>query len=545
MKGRSACAYWNNDPKIWYGSYMSDQYIEKIHLLNFKGFQNWKLENIDPKMNVLIGDNDTGKSSILLAIDLALSANSGRVETIGLDRLINRHAVKVFLDNADRCFQDLPKMEIDIYLNDFGQHEFAGEYNIEQTSACGICLICEPKEELAAEINELVKVENPAFPYEYYSVEVRTFSGMSLTPYRKPLRHIDIDNTKISNDYASRAYVQTLFGANVPDTAKNQLKYGYRSIKEDFAREQFSDINKELEEDFGFALKSGTKANLETDLTITRAGLDIENLGVGSQCFIRTKFALSKKSNIDVVLLEEPENHLSHTNMRRLIEEVRETSQSQVFVATHSSLVSTRLDLRNAIMLTTFESAPLRLNDLPEDTAEYFMKAPSNSVLEYVLSERSLLVEGDAEYILMGELFHEATGESLAGTNIEVISVGGISFPRYLDIGKVLGMRTAVITDNDGDIEANITTRYESYVGNENIGVFCDADNARRTFEICIYQDNQEICDDLFEEGRKTLTVEEYMLKNKSRAAFELLKNKPGKISVPGYINEAITWLRS
>lgn len=455
---------------------MTDQHIEKIHLLNFKGSRNWKLENLDPGMNILIGDNDTGKSSILLAIDLVLSANPGRIETVGLDRLINRQAVEEFLEKKDRRFEDLPRMEVDVYLNELGRHEFAGEYNIDRTQACGLCLICEPRADLSAEISELISLENPAFPYEYYTIEIRTFSGLPIGPYKKPLQHLDIDNTKISNDYASRAYVQTLFRANVSDTGKNQLKYGYRRAKEEFARDKFADINSELEEDFGFALKSGTKANLETDLTIVRSGLDIENLGVGHQCFIRTKFALSKKSNIDVVLLEEPENHLSHINMRRLIEEIRVTSQSQVLVATHSSLVCTRLDLRHAIMLTSFDENPLRLSDLPDDTAEYFMKAPNNSVLEYVLSPKSLLVEGDAEYMLMEELFQRSTGEQLNRSGIEVISVGGISFPRYLDIGVLLNIRTAVITDNDGDVDANCVARYEYYAATENIKIFYDPD---------------------------------------------------------------------
>ena len=192
---------------------MADQYIEKIHLLNFKGFRNWKLDQLDPEMNILIGDNDTGKISILLAIDLVLSANPGKVDNIGLDRLLRRPAVDEFLANSKRTFADLPVLEVDIYLNDIGRHEFNGEYNIEQTPAHGLCLICEPKKELPKEISELIALENPAFPYEYYSVEIRSFSGMPVTPYKRPVQHLDIDNTKISNDYASCAYVQTLFRA--------------------------------------------------------------------------------------------------------------------------------------------------------------------------------------------------------------------------------------------------------------------------------------------------------------------------------------------
>ena len=292
-------------------------------------------------------------------------------------------------------------------------------------------------------------------------------------------------------------------------------------------------------------MKSGSKANLETDLTIARDGVDIENLGAGQQCFIRTTFALSKKSSLDVVLLEEPENHLSHINMRRLIEEIRETSRSQVFVATHSSLVSTRLDLRHASMWSSFDNEPMRLKDLPEDTAEYFMKAPSNTVLEFVLSRKTILVEGDAEFILMSEWYQAVTGEALSESDVGVISVGGISFPRYLDITRVLKFRTAVVTDNDGDIEANCVSRYEDYAGIDHVGVFFDPNPERRTFEVCMYQDNTDVCEDLFAPGRKTLSVQDYMLKNKATAAFELIKKMPGKLKPPPYITNAISWQNS
>ncbi len=48
--------------------YMPENYIEKIHCLNFKGFQNRKIEGLQKGVNILIGDNDTGKSTILLRL---------------------------------------------------------------------------------------------------------------------------------------------------------------------------------------------------------------------------------------------------------------------------------------------------------------------------------------------------------------------------------------------------------------------------------------------------------------------------------------------
>ena len=165
--------------------------------------------------------------------------------------------------------------------------------------------------------------------------------------------------------------------------------------------------------------------------------------------------------------------------------------------------------------------------------------------MEFVLSRKTILVEGDAEFILMSELYRAVTGEALAESDVGVISVGGVSFPRYLDIARVLKIRTAVVTDNDGDIEANCVSRYEDYAGIDHFGVFFDPDPERHTFEVCMYQDNAEVCEELFAPGRKTLSVQDYMLKNKATAAFELTKKMSSKLTPPSYITDAISWLKS
>lgn len=524
---------------------MSDNYITAIHLRNFKSFQSLKIDGLNKEINIFIGDNDTGKSTVLLAIDLVLNANPNRIETIGLDRLISQKAVDEFLRRKDRKFADLPEMEIDLYLSEQGRHELDGSHNIQEAGAYGVYLRCRPRDDLRAEIQEIIALEESTFPYEYYLVEVKGFGGETITPYKKPIQHLNIDNTKISNDHASKAYVKAVYSANTQEVERNQHKYGYRRIKDQFSSMHFDILNDRIDDEYKFALKSNNRANLESDLTIAKSGVDIENLGVGAQCFIRTSFALSKKTDIDVVLLEEPENHLSYTNMRKLIRKVKRASQSQTFVATHSSLVCSRLDLRHAILFGGIGSEPIKLADLSQDTAEFFMKAPSSSVLEFVLSERNLLVEGDAEYILMPAFFKRVLSQEMDETGLSVISVGGVSFPRYLDIAKLLGTRTAVITDNDGDPDTHCVDRYQGYADRADIKIFYDPDPERRTFEICVRRDNEAICDELFSRGRRKLTVEEYMLANKSTAAFELAQKKADKVIPPRYIDEALTWIMS
>ncbi|MFY9328355.1 MAG: ATP-dependent endonuclease, partial [Georgfuchsia sp.] len=161
------------------------------------------------------------------------------------------------------------------------------------------------------------------------------------------------------------------------------------------------------------------------------------------------------------------------------------------------------------------------------------------------LCKKAILVEGDAEFILLDALYKNSTkGASINADEIHVISVDGTSFKRYLELAKLLGIKVAVIRDNDGAYQANCVANYADYAS-ASIQVFADTDDARRTFEVCMYQDNKAVCDGLFQAGRKTLTVEDYMLKNKTDAAFQLLQEKGNELVAPGYIQQAVTWIRA
>nr|WP_286261625.1 TOPRIM nucleotidyl transferase/hydrolase domain-containing protein [Thalassotalea atypica] len=77
---------------------------------------------------------------------------------------------------------------------------------------------------------------------------------------------------------------------------------------------------------------------------------------------------------------------------------------------------------------------------------------------------------------------------------MHIISVGGTSFKRYMEVSKLLNIRTAVIRDNDSDYQKNCINNYDDYQA-DCITVCADRDNTRTTFEICMYQDNKDICE--------------------------------------------------
>tara|TARA_Y100000766_G_scaffold280889_1_gene291462 strand:+ start:1781 stop:3343 length:1563 start_codon:yes stop_codon:yes gene_type:complete len=516
-------------------------HITKLKLTNFKRFPSISLEFND-SINTIIGDNEAGKSSILQAIELVAGGSRGKVETIGFESLINKQCVEEF-NAAVRNYDNLPHVLAELFLSDSTKPELTGKHNTENIDCAGLYMVIEPNEELTREINDALAAHPENFPYEYYVVRFYTFSGEAYAGYRRFLKCLSIDSSQINSEYANREYIKTVYESAVSDPERALLKNEYRLQKSSFKDKHLSGINKSIDV-LDFALRSGSKYNLETDITLTEDDIPIDERGKGHQCFIKTEFALTRNTGatkLDVLLLEEPENHLSHTNMKKLIHRVSESHGNQIIIATHSSLISTRLDLKNATLLSHLSTHPLNLRELSADTARFFMKAPDNNALEFILSKKVILVEGNAEFILLDVIYKQVTERSLEEDSVHVISIGGISFKRYMELAEKLGIRCAVIRDNDKDYHGNCVDNYKDYV-TDTIRVFSDPDDSRYTLEVCIYQDNKDLCDRVFS-GSKTKTPLEVMLASKAEGAFFLAEQHGDDLVVPDYLQEAIHWI--
>lgn len=518
-------------------------FIKKLKLINFKKFKNLEIE-LNKGINTIIGDNEAGKSTILDAIELATSGSRHKVEAYGIECVFNKECVQNFLAQQGKV-GDLPEIHIEAYLDDITIPELLGKHNSEAINTYGIHMMCIPNEELTTEISQILNQGNH-FPFEYYITKFITFSGEAYSSYRPFLKSLKIDSSSISSEHANREYIKTVYNSSVDEKERIRLQSSYRHQKEIFKKNELITINQQHNE-YELSIRSDAKSNLETDLTLTFQSIPIDSRGKGMQCFIKTEFALNKTNNktpINTILLEEPENHLSHSNMKKLIEQIQKEHQKQIIIATHSSLISTRLDLRRSILLNSNSDTPTSLESLSEDTAKFFIKAPDNNILEFSLSKKVILVEGDAEFMMINTLYKNETSRCLEEDEIHVISVGGTSFKRYMELAKKLKIKTAVIRDNDKNHLANCITNYAEHT-DENIAVFSDENDERYTFEICIYQDNKELCDRLFSGGRIQKAPHEYMLDNKTESAFKLINNNAEELKTPDYIKKAFTWINA
>lgn len=518
------------------------KYITRIQLSNFKRFKSLNVE-VDKTRNILIGDNESGKSTILTAIDLVLSGSRNKVEAIGLENLFNVDVISEFL-KSEKKYENLPVMEVELYFCELNNEEIAGRNNSRGENCDGFKLICSPNDEFGVHIKDALTQPNAKFPFEYYSVDFKTFSDQAFNGYKRYVKHLFIDTAQTSSEYAMKEYVKDVYTSTATPAERLNHQHQYRVHKDTFKNSVFKPLN-DRTVDYSFGIRTGSKSNVETDLAIFENEIGIEHKGKGRQCFIKADLALKRGvANLDIVLFEEPENHLSHIYTKKLVHKIAGAENKQVFITTHSDMICTRLDLRKAILLNSNNLSSLLLRTLPEETARFFIKAPGNNILQFVLSKKVILVEGDAEYILMDAMYSKSSGSSLDADDVHVISVDGTSFKRYLDIAKHLKIKTAVIRDNDGNYQKNCVDNYRDYASS-NIKVFAETDASINTFEISFYKSNMVICDSLFKESRRSLSVQDYMLSNKTDAAFSILDKKSSEITVPQYIKDAVTWIKS
>lgn len=521
-------------------------YIKKIKLHNYRRFKDLEIY-FKKGRNILVGDNESGKSSILEAIDLTARGSRHRVEEIGIETLFNVEVVKNFMV-GNRQLDSIPNIYVELYLAEINEEGLDGNANSDGNPTYGIRMTIELNVSLSRQTQAVLQARDASFPFEFYNINFQTFSQEPYNGYTKKVKTIFLDNSTIGNDYALNDYISTIYGTTLNPIEQITTKHCYGNTKETFKINALNQFNSRLPNGYTFAVKNTGKNCLNNDLTIELDGVPISEKGTGLQCMLKTILALKRASDIPVIMIEEPENHLSHTNMRRMIDDIEENNQAQLFISTHSDLISTRLNLKNCILMNSASpNKTIALDFIDESTASFFMKAPDNNMLQFVLAKKVILVEGDAEFILMDVFCHKVLEHSLSELGIDVIAVDGKCFKRYLEIAKVLKMYVAVITDNDGNYAENITSAYTDYINGEydNISVWADKNDNHRTFEIALYEDNTADCDALFLSERRTLTVLDYMLTNKAEVAYELLSKKSDTIAPPKYIIEALVWINA
>lgn len=531
--------------------------LSQIVLKNFKRFKDLSLK-LNDDLNIFIGDNETGKSTILQAIDLCVSGSVSRIQKIGIDKLLNKDAVKDFM-SSQRRYSDLPRLEVELYLKEEAHQgkppitgmPLSGTLNSKKEDCTGIRLTIKPNDVFQEEIIDFLKPRegnqgaDDAFPYDYYIADFAFFSGHHFNPRNKKIKSLFVDTSTIEANYAFDIYTQELLEGilKARKTRVETLNADYRISRNDFTNEYLSDLKTNDVANLAIGLKQGQSANLENNISVFKDGISLEQRGAGEQTAIKIATALSKGVESELVLIEEPENHLSPSKLRHVIDALanKRPGDRQYFISTHSSKIMACLGLNKVFILSsqTGDGAqPVSLADLKDDTANYFKKYPSLSILDFALSQKTILVEGPSELILMNSFAKNVLGKTLEELNITPFAVMGLSFSRYVEVAEALKMpKLAVITDNDGNHESSRIQKYKKTCGDQ-IKVYYPNDDSIKTFEYALYESNKTYFD------KAKIKSPDDLIADKTGSAL-MLASLDENLEAPEYIADALRWLSS
>ena len=168
------------------------------------------------------------------------------------------------------------------------------------------------------------------------------------------------------------------------------------------------------------------------------------------------------------------------------------------------------------------------------------MRLPGHDTLRLILAERSILVEGPSDELVVQAAFKKVHGRMPLDEGVDVISVRSLAFKRFLEIAVLLDKEVDVVTDNDGNVNA-LKSKYKDYTGLPKIGIHYPADESHSTLEPQLLESNgrgviEGILGKKFRDDPELL---DYMAKNKTDTALKFFTTEE-PWTVPQYILDAI-----
>ena len=311
--------------------------ITRATIQNYKGLIAVDIP-FNPILNILVGDNEVGKSTVLEAINLALTGQLNR-RSLSYELhpfLFHQDATATYLDGIHAA-QATPPPEIvlEIYLSDTADYaDLKGKNNSRHEDCPGIKFILSLDDdafgaEYAACLAQPGRLN--MVPVEYYKPEWFGFSGNTVDLRVIPIKPVLIDPGSITNSYAASRYVVEIARDFLTPAEQADLAMAFRSTRDGFSVEPSVEaINKKLEAEKGdvtdralsVALDMTARTSWETSVQPHVDDLPLSQIGKGEQNAIKLKLALRAARDRHVLLVEEPENHLSHTNLARLIADI-------------------------------------------------------------------------------------------------------------------------------------------------------------------------------------------------------------------------------
>jgi putative ATP-dependent endonuclease of the OLD family len=563
-------------------------YLAELHIKNFRRLRDAHFTFHDG-LNVIVGENNSGKTALVDALRTVL--NYRHFER---DDLTNEDGVEAPGSSIEAIFDTSDTADQAAFVHALIAGKDRGEYRIRIAVSATL------------QNDELKRTPDLGYASasgSYYDVMTR-----QRIDYLQALR----------DPYGSeglRAGRQSTFAHLLRRTTTEKQRKDLEVIaataseqmqKTDAVDRATKLVNNNLDLMTGLAYAMKASLNfvepdfnrLAAQLEGSSDGLSVGLMGLGSGNLVYISAVLGDmehgndtEKRYRAMVIEEPEAHLHPQRqilLLRFLEEQVETSAKklQVFVTTHSPILASQAAMGN--LLPLFDktenvggvdvrktiSRPVEVGKTSRDATRIrqYLDATRS---ELFFARRLILVEGDAERLLLPRLAKIWGRKDLEKRGVTVVSAAGLNFATFLPFIKsdVLNIRVAIITDSDATFsidgnelkESAYVAKLRNMVNDDpNIQIFA----AKKTFEydLAIPDPNREAilaaaCAVRPQKGplfrKNTSETGEPFAKKFYREFFEesdtskpefamelaLGLESPGGFVVPGYIADAFGYI--
>ncbi|MBT2216472.1 AAA family ATPase [Virgibacillus dakarensis] len=438
-------------------------YLKSISLTNFRqfGMRDNYVPGItvlfNPKFNVLVGENDSGKTAIIDAIRYLLGSVSDEFIKINEDDFFSYSKDK-YCDSfyIEGVFSDLTEKEAGAFLEWLSFNE-NNEYQLR------VSLQVEKKRNENGQeyIDRKVQAGDRIFESRLDSHA----RNILKTTYLKPLRdaknelkpgfrsrlahilkaHLAFNNSDSSSSHPlvemmeeANTKVEKYFedeymeGHSLVDDIEGLLSNFYDNKDQSKSKSKFSVSPSDL-----FSILRKLSLNTE-DVNLGLGNLNL--LFIATEMLLLNNYVQEESIGPHIKLIEEIEAHLHTQAQIRLIKFLEEelektTNQSQFILTSHSTNLVSSIDPKNIILMHKKIAYPFREEYTALDKNDFaFLERFLDSTKSNLFFAKGIIfVEGDSEMLLLPALAN-LIGYPLHKYGISLVNVRGTSFERYIKL---------------------------------------------------------------------------------------------------------------
>jgi putative ATP-dependent endonuclease of OLD family len=445
-------------------------YLRDLHISRFRKIYELNLK-FNPGLNMIVGENDSGKSAIIDAIKMVTSTHSNDWWRLTKDDF--------YFDGNDRAneikivcvFSGLSIEEQAVFLEWLSVE--GTEFYLKLTLTARRKSKGNSTVEIFYDIRAGEDEESGTIPGEA-KIKLRV-------TYMKPLRDAEYELAPRKGSRLSQilgAYeifqhqenvvhplVGTMNRANEEITGYFETSDGKivsDTINTTYLKE-ISLASNPISSRFGIAPNEIGKILEKLELS-GLSNTKETNLGLGSNnlLFMAAEMLLLKKDSgyigLKLTLIEEIEAHIhpqAQINLIDFLQRQSGDSEFQTIITTHSNSVASKIDLEKLIICKNakaFSLAP-EYTKLAKSDYRFLSRFLDDTKANLFFACGVMLVEGDAENLIL-PAFAEKTGKPLHKHGVSIVKVGSLALLRYAGIfkrqdGEKMGINVSCITDRD------------------------------------------------------------------------------------------------